>query len=252
MKKLASVAAAILLAACASTGDGGGAEPVIVTQPVADPALAQNVAALQVQLTELLERLDVMNSRLAKIEEAPLVAPRDSAVMPVERSGAAAAPAAVVRPAPATSQRIQQPAAEAAAAPQEAPQRALVGAELAEDYREAIMLFGRGKHAEARRRFEAVFNAEPEGDLADNALFWMGETYFAAGDLNNAVRYYTRVVNEFPDQNKAPDALFKTALAQAKTGDLALARRTLQQVIERYPYSSTASSAKAELQRIKF
>lgn len=248
MKKLASVAAAILLAACASTGDGGGAEPVIVTQPVADPALAQNVAALQVQLTELLERLDVMNSRLAKIEELPLVAPRENPVMPVERGGgAAAAPAAVVRPAPATPQRVQQPAAS-----QEAPQRALVGAELAEDYREAIVLFGRGRHAEARRGFEAVFNAEPEGDLADNALFWMGETYFAAGDLNNAVRFYTRVVNEFPDQNKAPDALFKTALAQAKTGDLALARRTLQQVIERYPYSSTASSAKAELQRIKF
>jgi TolA-binding protein len=60
------------------------------------------------------------------------------------------------------------------------------------------------------------------------------------------------VVNEFSEQNKAPDAMFKIALAQAKTGDLALARRTLQQVIERYPYSSTASSAKAELQRIKY
>jgi TolA-binding protein len=66
------------------------------------------------------------------------------------------------------------------------------------------------------------------------------------------VRYYARVINEFSDQNKAPDAMFKTALAQAKTGDLALARRTLQQVIEKYPYSSTASSAKAELQRIKY
>jgi hypothetical protein len=29
-------------------------------------------------------------------------------------------------------------------------------------------------------------------------------------------------------------------------------RRTLQQVIDRYPYSSSASSAKAELERIKF
>ena len=50
MKNAALVASVLLLAACASTGDGGGAEPVIVTQPVADPALAQNVAALQVQL----------------------------------------------------------------------------------------------------------------------------------------------------------------------------------------------------------
>ena len=105
---------------------------------------------------------------------------------------------------------------------------------------------------EARRAFQQVFDAEPAGDLADNALFWIGETYYAAGDYTNAVRHYSRVVNEFSDQNKAPDAMFKIALAQARTGDLALARRTLQQVIEKYPYSSTASSAKAELQRIRF
>ena len=131
-------------------------------------------------------------------------------------------------------------------------QRALVGAKLAEDYREAIMLVGRGKQAEARRAFQQVFDSDPAGDLADNALFWIGETYYAAGDYTNAVRHYSRVVNEFSDQNKAPDSLFKIALAQARTGDLALARRTLQQVIEKYPYSSTASSAKAELQRIRF
>ena len=128
----------------------------------------------------------------------------------------------------------------------------IVGAKLAEDYRQAIMLFGRGKHADARRAFQAVFDSEATGDLADNALFWIGETYFASGDYTNAVRHYMRVVNEFADQNKAPDAMFKIALAQERTGDLALARRTLEQVIERYPYSSTASSAKAELQRIRF
>jgi tol-pal system protein YbgF len=244
MKKLAVLAAAVLLAACASTGDGAGPEPIIVTEKVTDPALAQNVAALQTQLTELLERLDVMSSRLARVEElgvAPLVPPRQDAVMPVEP-----------RPTPVPEATTSRAPEARRPVSQDPPQRALIGAELAEDYREAIMLFGRGRHADARRGFEAVFNAEPEGDLADNALFWIGETYFAAGDLNNAVRYYTRVVNEFSEQNKAPDALFKTALAQAKTGDLALARRTLQQVIERYPYSSTASSAKAELQRIKF
>jgi TolA-binding protein len=42
------------------------------------------------------------------------------------------------------------------------------------------------------------------------------------------------------------------AMTQERTGDLALARRTLQQVIERYPYSSTASTAKAELERIRY
>jgi len=254
MKKLA-VLVLMLTAACTSTVDDGP-EPVTAPQVVTDPALTQTVNALQTQLTELLERLDVMNSRLAQVESGVLAPPPNIVPTTAEAPRRAAPQPQAGSPQMSDARRPvveQQPAPAAAAAPSnEPPQRAVIGAQLAESYRQSIMLFGRGKHAEARRGFQAVFDADSAGDLADNALFWIGETYFAAGDLNNAVRYYTRVVNEYADQNKAPDAMFKTALAQAKTGDLALARRTLQQVIERYPYSSTASSAKAELQRIKY
>lgn len=244
MKKVVAVAAVLMLSiACASTDDAPA--PVSVPQAAApDPRIGE----LQTAMTELLDRLDVMNSRLARLEEGGAVAaaavsvPASSAVAEVAETPAAA-------PQPHPRQEPMQP--QEAAAPQPV-QRALVGAKLAEDYRQAIMLFGRGKHAEARRAFQAVFDSESAGDLADNALFWIGETYFATADYTNAVRYYQRVVNEFSDQNKAPDSMFKIALAQARTGDLALARRTLEQVIERYPYSSTASSAKAELQRIRF
>jgi tol-pal system protein YbgF len=231
MKQLAVVALVMLSFACTTTTDDGP-EPVVVPQVAApDPRIGE----LQTAMTELLDRLDVMNSRLARLEENGV---------------AVAAPAPVVEVAPVEVPATAEPVA-VPAAPQPM-QRALVGAKLAEDYRQAIMLFGRGKHAEARRAFQAVLESDAAGDLADNALFWIGETYYAAGDYTNAVRNYMRVVNEFSDQNKAPDAMFKIALAQERTGDLALARRTLQQVIERYPYSSTASSAKAELQRIRF
>jgi tol-pal system protein YbgF len=240
MKRTAVVVLALLAAAgCASTQTDDDREPITVVQPVADPKVQQTVNEMQMQLTELLERLDVMNQRLARLEEPPVPA-------------RAATPATATTTAPAPAQTIT-PVEEAPASPApQQPQRALVGAKLAEDYRQAIILFGRGRHADARRAFQAVFDADPSGDLADNALFWIGETYYAAGDYTNALRHYARVVNEYSEQNKAPDALFKTALAQEKTGDLALARRTLQQVIERYPYSSTASSAKAELQRIRY
>jgi tol-pal system protein YbgF len=228
MKKLAVLLIAFTVA-CASAD---APDPIVVS-PSAPPD--PRVGELQTQLTELLERLDVMNSRLARIEERESAAPASSVAAPAVRTPQIAAPHEAAAP-----------------AAQQQPQRALVGAQLAEDYRQAIMLFGRGRHADARRAFEAVLAAEPAGDLADNALFWIGETWYAVGEFTNAMRYYGRVVSEFPDQNKAPDALFKSALSQAKTGDLALARKTLQQVIDRYPYSSTASSAKAELQRIKY
>jgi tol-pal system protein YbgF len=127
-----------------------------------------------------------------------------------------------------------------------------VNARIADDYRDAIVLFGKGKLADSRKGFQHVFDEDPTGDLADNALYWVGETYYAAGDYPSAMRFYKRVIAEFADQNKAPDALFKTALAFEKTGDLGMARSTLDEVIRKYPYSTPAASAKAELKRIKY
>jgi len=224
------LAAAVLILGAVACATAPRDEPMAAAPPVAAPD--PRIAELQTAMTEMLERMDVLNDRIARLEEE-----RATPATP-----ATAAPAAPAAPA------AKEPAS---ALPQQ-PQRALVGAKLAQDYRQAIELFGQGRHAQARQGFQSVLDADPVGDLADNALFWIGETYFVAGDFTNAVRFYNRVVNEFSDQNKAPDALYKMAIAQERTGDLALAGKTLQQVIDRYPYSTPAASAKSELQRIRY
>ncbi len=231
MKKLAAVVL-LLCAACASTDDAVAPAP----QPVPAAGADARVAELQTTLTELLERLDVLNDRIARLEEG-------ASVGVVQASTPAPAPVPAATPTPTTPQREVGTSV---------PQRAVVGARIAAEYRNALALFGKNSYGEARRAFEEVYEADPSGDLADNALFWIGETYFAARDWTNAMRFYKRVVTEYPDQNKAPDALFKTALALEKTGDLALARKTFQDVIAKYPYSTPATSAKAELQRIRY
>jgi tol-pal system protein YbgF len=236
MKKLAA-AALLFSVACATTDDAP--EPVLVPVPSASAA-DPRIGEMQTQLTELLERIDVLNHRIAQLEEVRVAAP------PPASAPARSAPEA------RTAEARTAEAAPAREIGTAVPQAALVGAKIAGDYRNAIVLYGQNKLSEARRAFQQVFEADPQGDLADNALFWIGETYFAAKDYVNAVRFYMRVTTDYADENKAPDALFKTALAQERTGDLALARRTLQQVIDRYPYSSPASTAKQELQRIKY
>jgi tol-pal system protein YbgF len=243
MKKLAAVAVLVLSVACASTD---GPEPLPPVTPPPDPRIGE----LQTSLTELLERIDVLNERMSRLENGVAATPV-SAAAPASSPEPESAPAVVQsQPQLLSGGPIQPVQSELPPPPPSQP--ALVSAKLAEDYRQAIILFGRGRHADARRAFQEVFEADSNGDLADNALFWIGETYFASADYANAVRFYTRVVNDYAEENKAPDALLKIALAQERTGDLALARKTLQRVIERYPYSSTASTAKAELQRIRF
>jgi len=220
--KRAAVILLLFVAACSSSRKADD-EPTTVPppQPISStsPSVESQLTNLQTSMTELLDRLDVLNERIAKLE-----------------SGG--------QPPPAV-----QPRAPAQGQPRAA---VLHSADVAEAYRQALMLIGQGKHAEARGAFQRVFEADPTGHLADNALFWIGETYYESGDYQNAMRYYERVTKEYADENKAPDAMFKLGLAYIKTGDLGMARRTFDECIRKYPYSSSAASAKVELQRIKY
>ena len=169
-------------------------------------------------MTELLERLDVLNARIAKLESG-------------------GAPTMATAPAP-SSTSTRSPA--------------IRTADVSEVYRRALALYAQNKFSDARALFQQVFDGDPTGQLADNALFWIGETYFAAGDYRNAMRAYERVTKDFATENKAPDAMFKLGVTFEKTGDLGMARKTFEECIQKYPYSTPASSAKQELQRIRY
>lgn len=237
MRRAGVLVAVVLLAGCASGRKNADDLPPVpipkaeteAVNPTPSATEAQ-IATLQTQLTELLERIDVLNARIAKLETGPAIA-------------SAPAPERVVVPVPAPAPAHVQPSA---------PAPVLHGADLYDAYRNALILFGHGKHAESRSAFERIFEADPSGELADNALFWIGETYYAVGDYSDAMRYYARVTKEYADQNKAPDAMFKMGLTYVKTGDLAMARRTFEECIKKYPYSTPAASAKYELKRIKY
>jgi len=237
--RFASALVAVVLLVALAGGCASGRKDADDLRPVPIPHAEQEamnptptasearLAEVQTQLTELLERLDVLNARIAKLESG----------------GQAITPTPASAPAPVPVPRVP-------VLHTETPSTKF--ADLADAYRNALMLFGRGKHAESRAAFEHIFEADPNGELADNALYWIGETYFAAGDYTNAMRYYARVTKEYADQNKAPDAMFKMGLTYVKTGDLAMARRTFEECIRKYPYSTPAASAKYELKRIKY
>ena len=235
--RIAAAAMALVLVGCATKDVERPPSLVPPADTSTVPAPDPRIDELQTAMTELLERIDVLNARITKLESGT------PAPAPSLREGAApAGGAASPPPAPQTAAG-QRPAATTG------PLRA---AGLADEYRSALMLYGRSRWAEARAGFQRVFDADPTGDLADNALFWIGETYFASADYANAMKYYERVTKEYGETNKAPDAMFKTGLAFERSGDLAMARRTFDECIRRYPYSTPAASARLELKRIKY
>ena len=250
MKRTSILLMAAMFSACASARTGHESDPPSLVPPAETgaPSMAvseSRLVELQTSMTELLERLDVLNARIARLEAGPSAEPRPAA-------SAAARPAPTpMPPAPAMAAPVSTAQPAGPGASNTAP-RALVAAAIADNYRSALMLYGKSRFADARATFQQVFDAEPSGELADNALYWIGETWFAAGDYSTAMKYYQRVTVEYGETNKAPDAMFKTGVAFEKTGDLGMARKTFEECIRRYPYSTPASSARLELKRIKY
>jgi len=215
---------ALILSACSNNPQP---EPV----PAVPPAFLTDSQTneLQARIVELTDRLDVMNARMQRLE-----------------AGA---------PAPRVVEATQPPGPRAGAPP--SPSNAVAtdsvrGANIADQYRKALTFYGQNRFDEARKLFLQILETDPSGDLADNALYWLGETHFAKADYSGAMNYYRRIVSDYPQQNKAPDAMLKIGLAYAKLGDLALARTTFQKLVETYPYSTPAASARDELKRIKY
>ncbi len=114
-------------------------------------------------------------------------------------------------------------------------------------YDEGYALFNQQRYADAEARFESYVKLHPRTDLADNALFWIGECRYARGDFSSALAAFSSTVERYPHSNKVADALFKAGRCLESLGDGQQARGTYGEVIDRYPGSAAAARARERL-----
>ncbi|MCU0254310.1 MAG: tetratricopeptide repeat protein [Acidobacteria bacterium] len=97
--------------------------------------------------------------------------------------------------------------------------------------------------------FQAARQADPAGPMADDALYWTGETLYAMGRYGDAVSAYDTLIETFPKGEKTSAALLKKGLAQFEAKDNAAAVATLQALIRDYPNTDEARIAREHLRR---
>ena len=74
-------------------------------------------------------------------------------------------------------------------------------------YTQAKQLFDQGKMDAARQGFEKLIVAYPKSQQADNAQFWIGETYYQEKNYKKAILEYQKVIENYPAGNKIPAPL---------------------------------------------
>lgn len=114
-------------------------------------------------------------------------------------------------------------------------------------YAFAKKLFDDGDKANARIQFENFINKYPDSQNADNARFWIADSYYAEKWFGKAILEYQKVLEEYPKSNKLAAARLKQGYAFAELGEKANARITLKRLIELHPDSKEAQYAKERL-----
>ncbi len=118
------------------------------------------------------------------------------------------------------------------------------------EYGRAFDAFRKGRHDLASRLFERFLDLYPRSDLADNAVYWMGEIAYKRGDYDRALGLFSKVVEEYPAGNKVSDAFLKIGLCYLNMGKKDAARQILGEVRRIFPESSAARIAEAQLKSL--
>ena len=114
-------------------------------------------------------------------------------------------------------------------------------------YQAAYSDIAAGRYALARESFQTYLKTYPGTEVADNAQYWIGESYYGTGDFANAIVEFQKVLDIYPKGDKVPAAMFKMGLSQARLKQTAESQKTYRALIQKYPKSPEAALAKERL-----
>jgi tol-pal system protein YbgF len=117
-------------------------------------------------------------------------------------------------------------------------------------YRSALDLYRNGKTKDAVEQFRAFVRSSGSSDLADDAQYWIGESYYNLQDYNRAIIELNEVLLKYPKGDRVPTALLALATAFADSGDKIDARLILQKLVSDHPDSEEASVGRQQLQAL--
>jgi tol-pal system protein YbgF len=118
-------------------------------------------------------------------------------------------------------------------------------------YNRAKQSFDQGQVVQARRGFEEMLQRYPTSANADNAQFWIGETFYREKSYEKAILEYQKVIEKYPKGNKVPAALLKQGHAFLALGDKINSRLIFEELIRKYPQTSEAKTAGDKLKELR-
>ncbi len=231
LRLLILVALALPTAAIAQRAD-----PVYVEDRLNQ--LQQAISLLTGQIEQLQYKNNQLQQQLEKMQ-----ADYEFRLEQVEKGGGGARPGGAPARPPAPSTAAAPPAAGAAAA----------GAAGAADqvYNDAFKKLQDGDYAGAEKGFKAFVQRYPQHALAGNAQYWLGETFYARRDYQNAMTSFAEGYKNYKASPKGPDNLLKLGVTLATLGRKPDACAIFARFAQDYPRATDLQKRRVDQERQK-
>ena len=119
-----------------------------------------------------------------------------------------------------------------------------------DNYQAAFELLKQQRYEPAAMAFEQFLVAYPDSELADNAQYWLAESFYVTQKFDQALAAFEVVINDFPRSRKVPDALLKIGYCNYELKRWNSARESLLSVQADYPETTAARLAGQRLKRM--
>jgi tol-pal system protein YbgF len=116
-----------------------------------------------------------------------------------------------------------------------------------EVYRLAYSDFSSGKYNIASVGFKNYLDKYPQGELASQAQYYLGECYYSQNNFQAAYEQYDLVEKNYPKSDSAPSARLKKSLCLELLGKVQEGRGLMATIIKDFPNSTEAATAREKL-----
>ena len=110
----------------------------------------------------------------------------------------------------------------------------------ADQYGFALGLLRKRDYDRAEQALSLFLEAHPTDDLAGNAQYWLGETFYVRDDYQQAAVNFLKGYRTYPESSKAPDNLLKLGMTLARLDQTQQACQTFAQLGTEFPGANAA------------
>ena len=107
------------------------------------------------------------------------------------------------------------------------------------------------RYDRSAQKFSNFLNNHPDSEYADNAQYWLGESFYAVGNYGQALEAFDRLLDRYPDSPKAKDALLKIGYTHYEMENWQQARAALERARQEHPDSTVARLANSRLRTMR-